>query len=150
MKIRNYTSSVPVERSISEIESLLVEAGATHVARSYEKQKITGFIFQLWVGDRPVTFKLPSNPDAVSKVLSGDVKRPRQGTMKKIEAQADRTAWRLLHEWVHIQITMIIMKQAEAIQVFLPYAYDAKNDQTYFEKIKSSGFKLLEAKGANS
>lgn len=63
--------------------------------------------------------------------------------MNKVCEQAERTSWKLLHEWVHIQITMIAMEQAEALQVFLPYAYDSKKDETFFERLKGNGFKQL-------
>jgi hypothetical protein len=38
---------------------------------------------------------------------------------------------------------MIAMEQAEALQVFLPYAYDSKKDETFFERLKGNGFKQL-------
>lgn len=143
MKLRNYTSSVPVERSVSVIESLLVEAGATHVARFYDGKSLSGFLFQLSVDDIPVTFKLPSNPLAVRRIMESEVRKPRRGTMNRVWDQAERTAWKILAEWVHLQVTMILMQQAEAIQIFLPYAYDGKNDKTFFEKLKGNGFKQL-------
>ena len=45
----------------------------------------------------------------------------------------------------YIQLSMIQMQQAEAIQVFLPYFYNGEKDQTLFESMKSSGFKQLKA-----
>ena len=38
---------------------------------------------------------------------------------------------------------MIKLEQAELLQVFLPYAYDMAKDQPLFDKVKESGFKLL-------
>jgi hypothetical protein len=149
MKLKNYTSSVSIERSISAIETLLVQAGAQYVSRFYnDKKQINGFLFQLPVNGIPVTFKLPSNPDAVKKVMRAEVLKPREGTLERIEEQAERTAWRVLHEWVHIQLTMIQMQQAEAVQVFLPYCYDPKNDVTLFQKMRENGFKQLTDGGA--
>jgi hypothetical protein len=144
MKLRNYTSSVPVERSLSAIETLLVMAGATHIARFYDDQKrIAGFLFQIPINGLSLAFKLPVNSLAVKRILETEIKHPRRGTMNKVGEQAERTAWKLLHEWVHIQLSMIEMQQAEAMQVFLPYAYDGKTEQTYFEKLKEGGFKQL-------
>lgn len=146
MKLKNYTSTVSVERSISAIETLLVQAGASHVGRFYnDEKKLCGFLFQLPLNGIPATFKLPSNPDAVRKVMQAEVLKPHRGTMERIAEQAEKTAWRILHEWVHIQLTMIQMQQAEAIQVFLPYWYDGKKDQTLFERMRDGGFKQLTA-----
>lgn len=143
MKIRNYTSEVPVERSISNIETLLVAAGASHIAKVYDDQKeISGFIFQLAVDLMPATFKLPVNAKAVLKIFEAEAPRTKSVVLWP---QAKRTAWKLLHEWVHLQITMIQLGQAEAVQLFLPYAYDAKRDMTLFDKMKEGGFKQLGA-----
>lgn len=150
MKLRNYTSSVSVEKSVSAIESLLVKAGALTVSRFYDDGRLAGFFFQIPVNGIAMTFKLPANPLAVRRVMEGEVKKPRRGTMNRVWDQAERTAWKLLHDWVHTQLSMIQMEQAEAMQVFLPYAYDGKNDQTFFEKLKGSGFKQLAAASAVS
>lgn len=143
MKLKNYTSNVAVEKSIFQIETMLVKAGATHIAKFYDNQRTAGFIFQIPIEDKNLTFKLPANPLAVKRIMEGEVRRPRKGTMNKVWDQAERTAWRILADWVHLQVTMIQMEQAESIQIFLPYIYDGKTDQTLFEKVKNNNFKLL-------
>lgn len=75
--------------------------------------------------------------------MEAEVKKPRRGTMNKVWEQAERTAWALLRDWVHIQLSMIQMQQAEAIQIFLPYAFDPQTEETFFEKLKGGGFKQL-------
>ena len=143
MNLKNYTSTVPVNRSISNIEELLVEAGASHIAKWYSNGDVVGIIFQMLINNKPITFKLPSNPDAVEKVLKQSVKRPHKDTLKRIREQSHRTAWKLLYDWVAVQVSMILMEQAEAVQVFLPYIYDQKNDNTLFDKLKANIYKLL-------
>ena len=143
MKLKNYTSGVPIEKNISAIETLLVQAGATSISKFYDNKKIAGFIFQIVIDRQPITFKLPSNPLAVRRVLEAEIRNPHRGTMERIAEQAERTAWALLRDWVHIQVTMIQMQQAEAMQIFLPYAYDGINNETFFEKLKGNGFKQL-------
>lgn len=144
MKIKNYTSSVAVSKSISSIETLLVEAGAKTISKFYnDDNSIAGFLFQLKVKDELITFKLPSNPKAVEKVLISQLVKPRKETIKRVKEQADKTSWRLLHDWVHIQLSMVQMEQAEAAQVFLSYAYDGKTDKTLFQLVKENNFKQL-------
>lgn len=149
MNLRNYTSSVPVASSLQAIETLLSRAGAQQIAKSYDNNRIKGVVFSLPVGEGPnrqvFLFKLPANPDAVVKVMKSEVKKPQRGTMQRIEEQAERTAWALLRDWVHIQLSIIQMDQAEAVQVFLPYAYDPRTEQTLFERFKDGGFKQLTA-----
>lgn len=144
MKLKNYTSNVKAEKSISEIEELLVQAGAKTISKFYDdNNSIAGFFFQLLINNIPHTFKLPSNPKAVESVMAKSIKKPHRGTLERIKEQARKTSWRLLKEWIHIQITMIQLEQAEASQIFLPYIYDGKTDKTLFEKLKSSNFKQL-------
>ena len=95
------------------------------------------------VEGKTIPFKLPAKIGAVKKVLMAQVKRPQPGTKDRIAAQSERTAWKLIHEWVQIQITMIKLDQAEFIELFLPHVYDFKNDKSYYETLKESGFKQL-------
>lgn len=146
MKLRNYTSGISVDRSISAIESLLVQAGAGHISKFYEDQKCAGFMFQITIDHVPINFKLPSNPLAVRRAMEAEIKKPHRGTMNRVAEQAEKTAWAILKDWVHIQITMIQMQQAEAMQVFLPYACVDGTDKTLFEKLRGNGFKQLQGK----
>lgn len=147
MNLRNYTSTVPVANSLQAIETLLARAGAQQIAKSYDNGNVKGIVFSLMVGTGPtqqvMLFKLPAKPESVAKVMKSEVKKPHHGTMKRIEEQAERTAWALLRDWVHVQLSIIQMEQAEAVQVFLPYAYDPRTEQTLFERMKAGGFKQL-------
>lgn len=143
MNIRNYTSSVPVINSINFIEHRLASAGATHIAKFYEENRPVGMIFQITHNNVPLTFKLPAKSLAVFNVLFNAVKRPRPSTKETIRSQSDRTAWKILSDWVDIQITMIQLEQAEFTEVFLPYFYDLKTNKTLFEKVAANEIKLL-------
>lgn len=108
--LRNYTSGVPVERSVSLIEKRLVETGASHIMKQYGPDgTLSDIIFSL-PGPRnnaPVPIKLPANVEKCNHLLAKQVKRPRKGTLEKIRLQAERTAWKLLSDWVDVQISMI-------------------------------------------
>jgi hypothetical protein len=149
MNLKNYTSGVPIDRSVSLIEHDLVRAGAQHIAKSYDEEgNLSGIIFQIAVNTIPVTFKLPSRWQSCFKVMFEEVRKPRPGTEERIREQAQRTAWKILSEWVAIQLSMIKLDQAEIIEVFLPYAYDMEKQQTFFERVKGNGFKMLTAGSA--
>jgi hypothetical protein len=145
MKLRNYTSNIAVDRSLEAIDTLLRQAGATHTARAYKDGAVDAVMFQLNVNGRPYSFRLPSNPDAVFKVMMADIQKPQRGTEERVKEQSLRTAWSLVREWVHIQLSMIQLQQAEALEVFLPYLYDGKNDRTFYTQLKETGFKQLQA-----
>ena len=145
MNIKNYTSTVPADRSVTMIEHRLVGAGATHIVKLYneETKRLIGITFQIKVNNVPLTFKLPAKTESVFNVLWAEVRRPTPSTKKNVEDQAERTAWKILADWVDIQISMIKLEQAEFIEVFLPYSYDIVKDQTLFEKFKANNFKQL-------
>lgn len=142
--IKNYTSTVPIERSINHIESKLVTHGAKDIMKRYDSiGRLESICFIIFVSGNNVSFKLPAKIDACCEILKSEIKRPRDGTYEKVEKQAERTAWKLVSDWVDIQISMIELQQAEFMEVFLPYAYNAQNQQTFYEKIKESKFLAL-------
>lgn len=144
--IKNYTSTVPPERSIAYIEKRLVKHGAKNIVKRYGA---SGELAEVWFtleqkqNGREVPFKLPARVDKVREMLSGKVRKPRRGTMQKVVQQAERTAWKFLADWVDIQLGLVELGQVEFMEVFLPYVYDPAKQQTFFERIKESGFKLL-------
>lgn len=142
--MKNYTSGVPVDRTISRIESVLAKAGAHGIMKDYKDGVVVAlcFIVRLpsigTIPGKPVSVRLPINVDAVEEVLRQDVKRPRKGTLAKLRQQAERTAWKLMQDWVEVQISLIQMQQADFMQVFLPYVWDGK--QTFYGRLKGTGF----------
>ncbi len=144
MNLKNYTSTVSVDRSLSQIEHRLVSAGARHIARSYDPDgNLIGIMFQIEVNTLPMTFKLPAKWDVCFKVFMNEVRRPKPTTERTKRDQAQRTAWKILADWVDIQVTLIKLEQAEFIEVFLPYIYDGRKQQTFFERMKESNYKAL-------
>ena len=63
--------------------------------------------------------------------------------MSRLMEQAERTAWKFLADWVDIQLGLVELGQGEFLEVFLPYVYDPAKQQTFFERIKESGYKML-------
>lgn len=143
--IKNYTSSVSIEKSVNMIEHRLVSAGATNISKSYggEPKRLQGIVFQINVNGYPQLFKLPCRDEAVYTVLMSEVRKPRPDTMKRIREQSGRTAWKLLADWVDIQVSLIKLQQIELVEVFLPYFYNPNTDKTFFQQLKESNFKLL-------
>lgn len=145
MPIKNYTSTVPVERSLAKIESALVRGGARSISRDYDdKRRIVAFKFTIPTPNgQDMYFRLPANVPAVYEIMQSDIRRPRKNTMVKLTEQAERTAWKLMVDWVEIQMALVAMDQVDAVQVFLPYAWDGH--QTFYERLKMTNFshKLL-------
>lgn len=141
--LKNYTSEVPASRSIGRIEELLISIGAKNINKQYEDGIIKSFIFLIDLNGTTLSFKLPAKVSIVEKVLWKEIKRPNAGTKERIQKQAERTAWKIVHDWVEIQCSMILLEQAEIAQIFLPYHYDPSTNKTLWERVKDNDIKLL-------
>lgn len=149
MSLKNYTSSVPAERSIAHIERKLVSHGARDVMKRYsEDGRLLAVIFIITIDGNEMPFKLPARVDACEGILLGMLStRAQVQTRKKIPEQAERTAWKILSDWVDAQMAMIELAQVEIVEVFLPYAYNRATDQTYFQAMKERGYRALLTQG---
>ena len=114
MNLKNYTSSVSINTSIQKIEHRLTQAGATHIAKSYKGEIPDRMIFQIPVNNNPMTFQLPSK---IEKVYDYMIKQKKFGYKKDVQEttkkQAGMTAWKILSDWIDIQVSMITLDQAE-------------------------------------
>lgn len=145
INLKNCTSEVPAITSMGKIERCLVEAGATDISKKYSDGVCTSITFRMMVNQVPLFFQLPAKVDACFKSLWGSMtsRGQQQADRKKWVAQAERTAWKIVSDWVELQLSMIQLEQAEALQVFLPYVYNPQSDQTFYESLKDKGFKAL-------
>lgn len=146
----NYSTTIPVARTVGEVQAILAAAGADRVSILYTDRQPTGVGFTLTTthGDRE--FQLPVNVDGVRTVLARDAKAgklksstPRGGWATP--EQAARVAWRVAKDWLEAQLAIIEANMATLDQVMLPYLlvgdvpggdpgrtlYDAYRDREY-------------------
>jgi hypothetical protein len=138
MPIKNYTSKVPANRSIAEIQDALVNHGATGVLYEYEQGtgRIAALRFRLLVRDQEVTFTLPVQWRKFQRVL--EVQQVRRWDD---EDYVYRVAWRNIRDWVMAQLALYETEIVEMPQVFLPFATDAKG-RTLYEQVQAGKFLL--------
>jgi hypothetical protein len=147
MNLKNYTSSVPVDITLARIERLLVDSGATGIAKEYKGGKVQSLVFQMaYQPDKlPMTIKLPANVENCLQAFWKDHCKSRSLRSRKTTAdfqeQAERTAWKLQQDWVEVQTSLIRLNQQTAIQAFLPYVFDGQ--QTYYERLQTNNFRAL-------
>lgn len=125
MAIKNYTSTVDVYTSLGEIQGALAGHGARQIMVEYdEKGRPTGVTFAI---DTPVGrrgFMLPANIDGVLFVF-------KQQKLKGDRAQAEKTGWRNIRDWVLAQMAIIEAGMASIDEVFLPYLTDGRGNTLY-------------------
>lgn len=145
MNIKNYTSTVYAHISINKIEKCLVEIGASNINKEYENKICLGITYLLFDDNTKQTlcFNIKAKVQECFKILWAEVSKPQSGTKERILLQADRTAWKILSDWIEIQCTMVLLGQASPLQMFLPFAYNPQTKESLFDRIVSGKAQLL-------
>jgi len=141
--MKNYTSGVSVERTVARIEQVLAYAGVQSIHKEYLDGFVSAVSFALpHPGGSHVMVRLPANVGAVEEFFLHRYKqKPSEESKQKCREQAGRTAWKLMQDWIEVQMSLIEMQQVEALQVFLPYLWDGHS--TLFKALMDTGFKQL-------
>lgn len=135
----NYTTTVPVEKTLGEMHAMLAEHHAKAIATEYDDNRQPAgltFVIATDFGDR--TFSLPVDVKVVhkllveldSKGLSARAKK-RQGHYSSPE-HAARVAWRVMKDWLEAQLALIQYRMVSLDQVMLPYLR-GDDGQTLYE-----------------
>ncbi len=158
--LKNYTSAVPVSQTIHRIEDVLIRCGVSGITKEYYPVgEVSALRFEITVPETPIVrVRLPVDTDRALDALwlnyvDGDdlssdgkmVSRYANPHKKKkrsdFKDQAERTAWKIVQDWVEVQMSMIQMKQADFVEVFLPYVWDGR--ATVYRRIKDNGYRAL-------
>jgi hypothetical protein len=116
--ILNYTTSVPVSRTITVMQEILAKAGASQVSVTMDGGKPSGMWFVLPTPAGPREFSLPVDVDAVQKRLRSGKQGNRVDARRE---QAERVAWRIVKDWLEAQVALIEAAMATLDEVMLPY-----------------------------
>ena len=145
MNIKNHTSTIEASRSMARIEELLLEIGATNINKQYVDKVCAGLTFLLFDQQlqQTLAFHLKAHVEECFSILWKEVKRPRSDTRATLQQQASKTAWKILSDWTEIQCSMVLLGQAKPLQMFLPFIYDVKSNETIFEKLMCGKIKML-------
>lgn len=130
MPLLNYTTKVDVYTTIGAIQGELVKHGAKKIMQEYDDAgRITALSFQIDTPNGMRGIKLPSNAEAVRRVLV------RQKVKCDVE-RSERVAWRIIKDWVEAQMAILESEMVQMDEIFLPYMLNSKG-QTVFETYQS-------------
>lgn len=142
----NYTTKIPYEKTMTQVEALLRMHGATGI---YEKVDAQGYVsalaFTLRTADGDLPIRLPVDVDSTYKVLK------RQYANREIERRfadkdhARRVAWRIIKDWLEAQIWLVETEMARMEEILLPYMM-VDEDRTLYEAMKEKHFLLGKGK----
>lgn len=137
MPLLNYTTEIPAEKSVSQIQAKLAKAGAFQILQEYQRGtgELIGLSFRIQTEFGNLVFELPARIDAVEKILN----KGRHHRYPVKREQATRVAWRILKDWVEAQLALIETGMVSVEQVFLPYA-QTNTGETIYESIREKRF----------
>lgn len=119
MPILNYSTTVPPDRTVLQIHSILRKAGAAQVMTNYDDARVpVGVTFLIDTKRGKRAFTLPVNTERVFQVLQKD---PTIRTSFKNKEQAERVAWRVAKDWLEAQMALIATEMVSLEEVMLPY-----------------------------
>lgn len=149
-KLYMETTSVSVEKTVAEICSVLVRAGALQVNQQFENRKIIGLRWTMNIHGQEVPFSMPARIEPVYKTLLNNLSPRSQWKVDrtKLRGQAERVAWRQLLRWAQAQLAMIDTGMVQSAEVFMPYVH-MPTGRTLFEQLEQSHFKGLLTAGVS-
>ena len=129
MAILNYTTKIDSEKTIMEIQKILVLHGANKITTDYNTEGIpTAVTFCLYMDGVLIAFALPAN---YSGVLASMKQNKKVSRALCTDEQALRVSWRILKDWVAAQCALVEAMLADMAEVFLPYALTKRGDTLY-------------------
>lgn len=142
MAIKNYTTKVPANRSIEEIQSSLVSHGAVGCMYEYDSEaRIKALRFMLELNGQKMAFSLPVEWRKFQAVL-----KEQKVTRWNDDDYCYRVAWRNLRDWVLAQMALYETQMVTVPQVFLPFAM-ARDGRTLAQMISEQPEQFLLGNG---
>ncbi|MBA7506575.1 hypothetical protein ES706_05267 [subsurface metagenome] len=143
----DYTTKVPVSRTIAQIQAKLVEHGARAVLMEYgDAGRIKALAFNIKMPNGELPIRLPIDAGATLRVLQ------RQYNNREIPGQyakdehAYRVAWRNIFHWVSAQMALLETEMVKMEEIFLPYVI-TPGGQTIYQVMAGKGFLLGPGEG---
>jgi hypothetical protein len=138
MPLLNYRTRVSADRTAAEVAQLLAKAGASRIMTEYESDgsgRIIAIAFELPLGERRLSFRLPTDWRPVQKVLA-------KQRVPHDETTSRNVAWRITKDWVEAQLAIIQTQMVTTAQVFLPYAITDRGITLYEQVAADPSFLL--------
>lgn len=145
MPILNYTTEIPVEKTIGEIQKCLIAHGANAVLTEFDDQgRVTALSFKIRIGERNMSFRLPIEWRPVLEVMKQQKEKARgRFRVALTQEQAMRVAWRIVGAWVAAQMAIVEIRMVTLPQIFLPYAVTPDGKTVSERLLEGNGMKLL-------
>jgi hypothetical protein len=142
--LKNYTTEIPVQKTISEIEDILVKHGATDTWKQYDSAgKVIALNFAVNTEFGKVPFKFSIDANVICGVLREQVKQGSRGISMKQASDiehARNVGWRIVKDWIDAQMAMVSLKMRKLEQIFLADIYDMRSEKTFFQILQGKKY----------
>ena len=135
MALLNYTTTVEAYKTVSEIEQMLVKHGAKSIMKQFDEGMITSLSFMINTGIKDIPIKPQIRVDDVLQVLIEQKKMHPKAGIKATKDQANRVAWRILKDWIEVQMALLDIGMVQFEEIFLSYIETA-GGKTIYEKLE--------------
>jgi hypothetical protein len=133
--IKNYTTKVPVSRTLSEIQAILLDFGATGIGYEYEGDgRIKGVYFRIPINGNDKLVQLPVRLKNIIQVLTNE-------NVFRDDDHAYRVAFRNLKDWLDAQFALLETEMVEFPEIFLPYMVNGQG-KTLYDVVKNNNYLL--------
>jgi hypothetical protein len=145
--IKNYTTKIAVDKTVGEIEQLLVKFNAQGIYKEYKGQQISALMFFIEKKGQKIPFKIPLQLEKVRSIIERGVKEGKLALRFNQEPlrteQGSRIVWRIIKDWISSQLSLYEINFADELEIFLPYAYNSLENKTIYQKFTENKEALL-------
>lgn len=143
MPILNYTSKIDAYKTLSEIQKILSDHGATKciIDNDFMGNPVAITFHLQWL-NQTMAYMLPCNFEGVLRAMKRNKKVPRNLCT---DEQALRVGWRIIKNWIEAQMAIVDAEVAGMAEVFLPYNV-MKNGKTLYKFLEQDHTLLLNNK----
>ncbi len=146
----DYTSTVPVSRTVAQVQAKLVEHGARAVMMEYDDRgRITALAFNVKTPNGDLPIRLPIDAAATLRVLERQYDNREIPRKYVKEEHAYRVAWRIIKDWVEAQMSLLQTEMVKMEEIFLPYII-TQGGQTIYQVMAEKHFLLGPGEGGKS
>lgn len=139
--VMNYTTTIAAEKTLGELQRLLIRAGARAISVEYDPSGApNGLAFRIKTASGDRDYRLPLDLGAVLKLLqrasqerdtkSGRARLPSTWVTKE---HASRVGWRIMKDWVEAQLALVQVGLASMEQTMFAYQLAEGQGRTVYE-----------------
>ena len=143
----DYTTKVPVNRTIAQVEATLVEHGARAAIKEWDDQgRVSALAFNVKTPNGELPIRLPVDAKATLRVLEKEYHNREIPKRFVNEEHAYRVAWRIIKDWVEAQMSLLETEMVKMEEIFLPYII-TPGGQTIYQVMAERHFLLGPGEG---